>query len=135
MLKNRGYDFGRLFLPHDGYSQDVKADSAYKILTGLGWDIPPREALTELSVENGIKAARMVFPRCYFDKTNTVRLVECLKRYKRTVSTRTEEAGQPLHDQYSHGADAFRYLAINVDQMTNDSWDKPLVYPSMGMGF
>ena len=28
--------------------------------------------------------------------------------------------GPPLHDENSHGADAFRYLAVCVDQMGND---------------
>lgn len=133
MLKSRPYHWGRMLLPHDGYSEDVKADSAYKILSALGWDIPPREALVEMSVENGIKAARMLFPRVYFDKGNTLRLVECLKRYRRTVSTKTEEAGEPLHDQYSHGADAFRYLAVGIDQLHNEDWSGKLQYPSLGI--
>jgi phage terminase large subunit len=133
MLKERKYNWGNLYLPHDGYSEDVKATSAYKILTALGWTIQPREALVEMNVEQGIKAARMIFNRCYFDKTKTVRLIECLKRYKRVVSNTTNEAGSPLHDEYSHGADAFRYLAVSLEQMTNDDWSTgKLTYPSLG---
>ncbi|HEY7986207.1 MAG TPA: hypothetical protein VIE17_04725 [Methylophilaceae bacterium] len=133
MLKQRPYSWGRMLLPHDGYSEDVKADSAYKILSELGWDIPPREAIVEMNVENGIKAARMLFPRVYFDKSNTVRLVECLKRYKRVVSIKTDEAGEPMHDQYSHGADAFRYLAVGIDQLNNEDWCSKMKYPSLGV--
>jgi phage terminase large subunit len=134
LLKEKKYNWGTMYLPHDGYNEDVKAESAYKILTGLGWDIPPRESLIEMGVEEGIKAARMTFPRCYFDKAKTVRLVECLKRYKRNINTSTDEANKPRHDEYSHGADAFRYLAVNVEQMTNDDWNKSgkLNYPSLG---
>lgn len=124
ILKDKRYNFGKLFLPHDGYNEDVKAASAYKILTDLGWDIPEREEIVEMSVEAGIKAARLIFPRCYFDKTRAARLVECLKRYKRIVPRNTSEPRAPLHDEFSHGADAFRYLALAVDQMRNEerSW-------------
>jgi phage terminase large subunit len=61
-----------------------------------------------------------VFPRCYFDKGKTVRLRECLKRYKRAVPVSTDEPASPVHDVYSHGADAFRYLAVAVEKMKND---------------
>lgn len=69
------------------------------------------------SVEEGIKAARMLFPKCYFDKDNTARLLECLKRYRRDVHTKTGEPMKPLHDEFSHGADMFRYLAQAVPNM------------------
>jgi hypothetical protein len=40
----------------------------------------------------------------------------------------TNEPGNPVHDEFSHGADAFRYMALSVDEMHNESsnWDKPL---------
>jgi len=59
-----------------------------------------------------IKAAREVFPRIYFDKDKTGRLVECLKRYRRHINQQTREPGQPLHDAYSHGADGFPLLGF-----------------------
>jgi phage terminase large subunit len=62
-----------------------------------------------------------MFPRCYFDKENTKRLVECLKRYRRQIGVNTQEPGRPLHDEYSHGADAFRYLALVADQLRNEA--------------
>jgi phage terminase large subunit len=66
----------------------------------------------------------MVFPKCYFDKTKTVRLVESLKRYRRDVNQRTNEPGAPLHDEHSHSADMFRYLGQAVDLMSNNVSDK-----------
>lgn len=134
MLYERRYNWGKLFLPHDGYNEDVKAASAYRILTDLGWNIPSRDELVEMDVENGIKATRMIFPRCYFDKLKTARLVECLKRYRRVVPRNTNEPRSPMHDEYSHGADAFRYLALAIDQMKNEerSW-KRIQYNNAGI--
>jgi phage terminase large subunit len=69
-----------------------------------------------------------MFPRVYFNKTRAERLVECLKRYRRHVSNATGEPGKPVHDEFSHGADAFRYLAMCSDDLTNENgeWAKPL---------
>lgn len=128
MLKERPYAWGQMIMPHDGYNESVNADSAVNIMRGLGWSIPNREELTEMNVENGIKATRMVFPRVYFDKTKAERLIECLKRYKRTVSTKTNEAGKPQHDEFSHGADAFRYTSLAVELMNNGIKQQPINY-------
>ena len=76
-------------------------------------------AIPNVGIEDGIKTARMSFRQMVFDRVKAARLVECLKRYKRIIS-RNGEPGSPLHDQYSHGADDFRYLALVADQMTNE---------------
>lgn len=68
------------------------------------------------AVEESIRAARLLFPRCYFDEKKTKRLLECLKRYRRTVAKNGEPMG-PLHDEFSHGADCFRYIGQAVDLM------------------
>lgn len=124
-----GINWGADFIPHDGYSKDYKTGkSAEEILIALGRKPMP---IPNVSIENGIKAAREVFPRVYVDESAD-RLIECLKNYKRSVSGRTNEPGAVVHDQYSHGADAFRYLGIVADQMTNDEWGGELKYPDLG---
>ena len=77
--------------------------------------------LSQMSVEEGIKAARMLFPRCYFDIDKTARLLECLRRYRRALHTKTDEPMAPLHDEFSHGADMFRYLGQSVELMRNSA--------------
>ena len=84
-----------------------------------------------MDVEQGIKRARDCFSRIYFNKGRTQRLLECLKRYRRAISQTTNEPGNPVHDEFSHGADAFRYLALTVDQMSNDEWGGSLNYPKL----
>ena len=134
MLKERNYNYGKLFLPHDGYNDRVESNSAYTILTNLGWDIPRKDEIVMMNVENGIKAARMVFPRIYFDKHKCARLIECLKRYRRAISRTTNEPSAPLHDEYSHGADAFRYMCLHVEHFVNETnnW-KPIQYSNTGI--
>ena len=120
-LKNLSYNWGTMFLPHDGQSKDFKHGiSAEDIMRKLGWDI---RIVPKPDIESGIKLARMNFHRIYFDKS-AKRLVECLKNYRRSINSATNEPGAPLHDEYSHGADAFRYLCTSIEAMKNESWSK-----------
>jgi phage terminase large subunit len=121
MLKDKRMNWGKVWLPHDGRHKDYKTGkSAEEIMKALGWSV----AITpNMSIEDGIRLARMTFGRIYFDKNKTERLVQCAKRYRRSINQQTNEPGAPLHDEWSHGADNLRYLAINAEQMTNDDWD------------
>lgn len=119
-LEKRQYRWGMDYLPHDGAACNPQTGiSSIQTLKNLGRQVA--EPLARIDPEEGIKQARMVFPRCYFDRLKTARLVECLKRYRRAINQRTNEATGPLHDEYSHGADAFRYLGMAVPLMSNSS--------------
>ncbi len=111
------YNWGTDWIPHDGRSKDIKTGkSTEEILKKMGRNV---KITPNIGIENGIKAARMLFPRCYFDTTKTERLRECLKRYRRAVNA-DGTAGSPVHDEYSNGADAFRYLGVVVDMLKNE---------------
>ena len=117
-LEKRPYRWGTDFLPHDGRTRNFQTGkSTEEMLRSLGRREVVVQAAT--SVEEGIKAARMLFPKCFFDKDKTMRLLECLKRYRRDVNSKTGAAMKPLHDEFSHGADMFRYLAQAVPMMTS----------------
>lgn len=122
MLKEKHLNWGTLYLPHDGRHKDYKTGkSAEEIMKALGWTV----AITpNMSIEDGLRMTRMTFGRMYFDKTKTERLVQCAKRYRRSINQQTQEPGAPLHDEWSHGADNLRYIAINADKMSNDDWGK-----------
>ena len=115
-LETFDYRWGTDYWPHDGRTRNFQTGkSTEEVLRSLGRRSVMVQSAT--SVEEGIKAARMLFPKCYFDKDNTARLLECLKRYRRDVHTKTGEPMKPLHDEFSHGADMFRYLAQAVPNM------------------
>jgi len=126
-LKNMNLNWGVHYLPHDGFHKDYKTGkSAQEILEALGCSV---EQTPNMGIEEGIKAARMTFSRVYFDKTKAKRLIECLKRYRRHINKQTNEAGSALHDEFSHGADAFRYAAIVADALGNSNGSvKPIAY-------
>lgn len=122
LLKEKKYNWGKVYLPHDGRHKDYRTGkSAEDIMKALGWDV---EITPNISVEDGIRLTRMTFPRLYMDKTNAARLVQCAKRYRRSINQQTNEPGAPLHDEWSHGADNLRYIAVNAESMTNEDWGK-----------
>jgi phage terminase large subunit len=114
-LRQKAYPIVQLFLPHDGAHQNMTGQSAKDILETLKWRV---EVLPISPVEDGIRAARMAFRGLYIDR-RCERLIECLKRYRRTLPNSTGEPGAPLHDEFSHGADAYRYTALAAPQMEN----------------
>lgn len=115
-IEKRDYRWGKDFIPHDGRAKDFKTGkSTEELLHALRKKKP--HVLPAESIEEGIKAARMMFPRVYIDEDKCERLLECLKRYRRAISQSTGEPGAPLHDEYSHGADMWRYAAMAVELM------------------
>ncbi len=129
-LNQHRYVWGQDWLPHDGRAKTKAAGgkSPKQILRALGRN--PR-IVPGHDPEFGIRQTRMLFPRVYTDAENAARLIECWKRYRRNVPTTTGEPAKPLHDEYSHGADATRHLAMCIDKVQND--DRPP--PPSGPGF
>lgn len=130
-LEKKGYRYGTHWLPWDGAEGKFKllgeGTAPESILRKLGLTVA---IVPQADVEIGLKKARLIFPRCYFDRSNTTRLRECLKRYRRSIPVTTGEPSTPLHDEFSHGADAFRYLAMVADKMVESGTrSAPLRYP------
>jgi hypothetical protein len=84
--------------------------------------------MTIIMVQKSGSEARIID---YIEKT--ARLQECLKRYRRSINATTNQPTSPLHDEYSHGADAFRYLATAIDSMRNDNIQRKR-HPDAGPG-
>jgi phage terminase large subunit len=133
-LNTLEYVWGTDWLPHDGkQTRPDTGKSPKQILEGLGRKrVEAPQGATD--PEEGIKMVRMMFPRLYIDNSDYEndsweydggkRLVECLKRYRRDVSAKTGEPGRPIHDEFSHGCDAVRLLAMIVDKISNE--DTPI---------
>ena len=125
-IERRPYRWGHDYLPHDGRTRNLQTGkSTEELLRQMG---RKPIVLAQTSIEEGIKAARMLFPRCYFDQDKTGRLLECLKRYRRALHQQTGEPMGPLHDEFSHGSDMFRYVGQAVPVMPaamEQTYDEP----------
>lgn len=115
-LRQKNYKLTELFLPHDGAHNHLTGQSAERTLQDLKWTVT---VLPNQKVEDGIEALRMAFRSLYIDQ-RCVRLIECLKRYRRVIPKTTGEPSLPMHDEFSHGADAARYMALAAPRTSNE---------------
>jgi len=128
-LKGKPYNYGTDFIPHDGESKHfLTGKSTREVMQAMGRTVT---VLPRTDVDEGIKAARMVFPRVYFDEVKAEKLIDCLQNYKYGINSQTGAYTQPVHDDASHGADAFRYLAMCEGEMTNETWGGSIKYPKL----
>lgn len=110
-VKNRPYKVGTVWLPHDAKAKSLQTGKSI-IEQFLQAGIVPR-LVPELSLQDGIEAARLVIDKCWFDEAATYEGVEHLRAYQREWDERTQTyRNRPRHDQHSHASDAFRYMAL-----------------------
>jgi len=111
-MKDRPYTYGKHYPPHDAAVKDFGTgksaiDTAKDL--GLKFEYPERPP----SVVDGINAGRLFMAKCWIDKTRCARLIECLRQYRKTFNTRLDTfTAVPVHNWASHGADAYRGLAV-----------------------
>ncbi len=111
VLKSKGYVYGRHLAPHDIAVREIgTGKSRIETAMALGVKFEP---VPMLPVDDGIHACRLILSRCWFDEVKTGPGLEAMRHYrKRWNSTLNEFVGTPVHDVYSHGADAFRTGAV-----------------------
>jgi phage terminase large subunit len=124
VLFDKEYHYEQHILPHDVQVKELgTGKSRLETLDALG--IRNIEIAPKLAVEDGIQAARTMIPKCWFDADNCTRGIEALRQYRRDFDEKLKTwRGRPLHDWTSHGADAFRYLAVGYRSQSD--WGEPI---------
>ena len=133
-LQTFGYVYDTIWLPHDAENQTLAASgrSIEEIVRGAGFktSIMPR-----VPVVDSINAARTIFPNMWFDRENCADGLNCLRHYRYEVDPDTGLFSKnPLHDQYSHGADAFRYIALMIKEPARPRKPKQVAHAGGWMG-
>jgi phage terminase large subunit len=107
------YVFGAHHLPHDVMVRELGAAgrSRFETLGALG--LAPIMVGAAMDPEERINAARLMIPLCWFDAERCHAGLERLRAYRKRWSRATRSYGGPLHDEASHGADAFGEFAAN----------------------
>jgi phage terminase large subunit len=115
-MQTFGYVYDTLYLPHDAQNKTLAANgrSIEEIVRAAGYNV---RIIDRTPITDSINAARTIFPKCYFDRENTHEGLQCLRHYRYDVNPDTGTFSQkPLHDNYSHGADAFRYIGLMINE-------------------
>lgn len=109
-----------IFLPHDARAKSLQTGKSI-IEQFLANGIRPN-LVPELSLQDGIEAARLTIPTCYFDEEKTYEGLEHLRAYMREWDEKTQTyRNRPKHDQHSHASDSFRYLALAARPVSRKS--------------
>lgn len=134
VIKDRGYDYGGHYLPHD---------AGYKTLAGMGKSI--KELFEEQGLKNvkvgervpnkslAIQAVRRAFPSAWFDGERCAKGLKCLRAYRyEWDDDRKVWSKEPCHDWASHGSDAFAEYAMSFTGEAKSGW-APLSYNNRGI--
>lgn len=123
------YTYARAILPFDGGHENIRGASIEKQLNDLGirTDVikPDRESV-------GIEAAKTLLKKSYFAKNDDLdKGIKKLRMFKYVIDKGTgRNKNTTVHDDTSHCADAFRYVA-----MSEDIWNRSLYKPVKIIGY
>ena len=132
LMQTYGYMYDTLWLPHDAQNKTLASNgkSIEEIVRAAGYKT---RIIERTPVADSINAARTIFRNCWFDRENCYDGLQCLRHYRYDVDPETGQfSRQPLHDIYSHGADAFRYIGLMINEpkprrkVQNQNYGQPL---------
>jgi hypothetical protein len=111
ILEAKPYRYGNDYVPHDAKAAEISTGRT-RIETMVRLRRRP-VLVADHKVDDGIAAARLSIPQCWFDATKCARGLEALRQYRAEFDEKTKAFKNiPRHDWSSHSADAFRYLAM-----------------------
>lgn len=136
-LQRRGYVYGNHWLPHDGVDAIIhkklaqdRSRSIEQIMRAAGLSV---RIGAKLLVSDGINAVRTILPQCRFDADKCYEGLRSMRMYQwGPPSASGALKREPLHDAASHGADAFRTLALNIKQPRAQMPTRPAARPAEG---
>jgi phage terminase large subunit len=122
-LKDNNWHQAEQLLPHDVEVRELgTGKSRLEVLREAGLNV---KVLPRLSVDDGIQSVRRLLPRCWFNMPKVKQGLDCVRNYRREYDEkRNVFYDKPLHDWASHGSDAFRYLALGMEQ--TNTWSQPI---------
>jgi hypothetical protein len=132
-IVDQGIDIRELKFPHDIAVRELgngdghgnarsRLDIVNELLKdkGLAWSAVQ---LKKLGVETGIENTRRLMKVMWMDASCTY-LMDCCNNYSKEFDDKMDQfKNVPKHDEFSHGADALRQIAIGVyeSEVINDS--------------
>lgn len=140
LIKGKNYTYGKHFAPHDiAVHEYIHGASRIEVARehGVYFTQAPRLSLIE-----GIDAVRNILNRCVFDEEKCAVGIRMLESYKRAWDDKNGcWKEDPVHNEASHGADAFRILALSLQDarpgMSKQDLDrlKANAFTKAGQGF
>ncbi|CQH27702.1 terminase [Yersinia enterocolitica] len=120
VLKERGYEYGEHWAPHDIDNREFSGDGkTRRQLASEGYEVDGEtysiefNVVPKLSIDSGIESAREILPLCVFDEEKCAEGITHLEGYRKEWDDKRGcWKDKPLHDHTSHAGDGFRYFAV-----------------------
>ncbi len=117
-ITSKRYNYGNCVMPHDAKARDLSTGKSQEQIFREFFRKHRREMRIKIvprvgTKRDSINAARMIFSKCYFDKTRCKKGLEHLAKYQRKWNPKNnvfEES--PIHNEASNAADAFQQLGL-----------------------
>jgi hypothetical protein len=131
-LRDKPYQYGDHLLPHDAGKREIGTGKSYEGHLREA-EIPGKTRVLERTNDliGDINRTREFISKCWFDERKCGNGIEALRQYRREwdEKKRTWRA-TPFHDWSSHGADAFRQLAVGFKPKAKH---EPIKYGKMSI--
>ena len=117
ILQSKKYNYSTYLLPHDANARDRAGITFVSQARAYGWNCL---VLEQHGLRDGINLVRNTLGKCWFDQHKCHIGLQTLENYKKKWSPIIGGwSSEPLHDEYSHGADAFRTLAAGLSFLSS----------------
>lgn len=133
-LRMRGrpaYKYAMHYLPHDVMVREWGAGGRTRFVSLMGLGVKPIMPGAQQGPDERINAARRLLPVVSFDAERCSVGLDRLRNYRRSWNATLRVYGGPLHDENSHGADAFGEFAINCRVTPKAAPPKPHTPPDL----
>ena len=114
IIKKKPYVYDKFFGPHDIDQHHMALGTSIKEVA-LKHGLPFINLGRDHGLDEGIESVRNLFPRVWIDEEHCSKLIKCLENYRKEFDVNYQiYKSKPVHDQYSHGADGFRYACVAI---------------------
>jgi hypothetical protein len=121
--KKLNYTLGYLLLPHDSkVTELISGEDRVSEFRRRGFD--KIRVVERIKHDEGIELVRQMIKILWIDRT-CVYSIACFKNYSKEWDSATQVWKKtPIHDRFSHGADAIRYMSIGSEALfaTNEKY-------------
>ena len=127
VLKEKDYNYSKHIAPFDIAVHDLGTGiSRWKMMHDLGVTFM-RYSDKAPSIMDGIEAVRRNLPKMWIDERSCGKLLKSLENYRQEYDHKRKVYNlNPLHDEFSHAADAMRYLCVALPKLISNSDPKQL---------
>jgi hypothetical protein len=118
-INSKPYTYGKHFFPHDMNHKEFSGKKFTRLEKARQLGVKG-EIVDSVGLEDGIEYTKSAMARMYIDEKNAASLIISLENYRYEWDRKNSRYKSiPLHNKYSHTADALRYTALSLPKSSD----------------